>query len=205
MWSILTDDLWWGGAWWKSLPDCVIRPSNITEIFLVLVWLCLCPSKIARRWLLNVIGGCWCWKTSLIWCCALLLGWAVGHVPFLWAPCELLRLYGNLTKRAPIYAFIALVRMLHIVVHLTWTGTLSGWWSSGAFFKSRIWKEGGVAVDVEENSTYVISCDGLWMCGGIIEQLSHWFRRGLCAFDLFFCDYFKCHYHCGFGRARIIE
>ena len=76
--------------------------------------------------------------------------------------------------------------------------------SSCSTLSFRILQEWGVTVYVEEYSTCVVSCDVIWMCGGIINQLCHWFGGGLCAVGLFCCDDVQFHYHFWVNHVHII-
>ena len=97
---ILTNGFCRGGAWWNIIAYCVLHSSNIPET--VPIWLYNWPSKIEFRWLLTIVGECCCWKICLLWSCTSLLGLAVEHGQFLWAPCALMRLSDNEQKGLPV-------------------------------------------------------------------------------------------------------
>ena len=62
---------------------------------------------------------------------------------------------------------------------------------------SRLWKELGVDVDVEDHTACMVSCDGFRVRGCIIEQLSDCFSSLFCDV-IFFCGgSVQVHYHGG--------
>ena len=58
---------------------------------------------------------------------------------------------------------------------------------------------------VEDHSTGVVSCDGLWVRIGIIQELSNQIGHFLCDVGLLYENDVQYHWHGGVYRTRIVE